>query len=411
MLTFACRAAIAIFVALTLPARAADEPAPYTHEDFVTSYWCGPPARFTTLERYKEIKDANFTVTFPIYGGATPKQIRDSLDFSQQLGMKAVIHDGRMQLAIGGSDAAKKNLDAIVKDYADHPALLAYHITDEPGTEAFAGLGEVNAYLKERDPKHPGYINLLPTWANAFGGLTYEQHVAKFIEIVKPAWLSYDNYSLQVQGDRQAFFTNLSTMREKSMGAGIPFWNIVLLTQHADYRHLTEPELRYQAMQTIAYGAKGIVWFTYWSPAEFDKTFKWEHAMINPDGSRDPHYDMVKTINAEVLAFGRELKHAKSIAVTQHGAKATPVNVGESPIKVDHGALTAGVFRNESGKHFAMLASLDYKSATTAKVRVETATAIERFDTTKRTWSNLQLAADKSISIELAPGGGSLLRW
>ena len=27
-------------------------------DDFTISYWCGPPAKFTTLERYKEIKDA-----------------------------------------------------------------------------------------------------------------------------------------------------------------------------------------------------------------------------------------------------------------------------------------------------------------------------------------------------------------
>ena len=42
----------------------------------------------------------------------------------------------------------------------------AYYITDEPGAAAFAGLGRLVAYLRERDPGHLAYINLFPTYAN-----------------------------------------------------------------------------------------------------------------------------------------------------------------------------------------------------------------------------------------------------
>jgi hypothetical protein len=410
-----CFAIVALFLTFTMALHAADEPAPYTADDFVTSYWCGPPPAMTTLERYKEIKEANFTVTFPIFGGATTRQIRDSLDFSHQLGMKAVIHDGRIPLSIGGSEEAKKTLDTIIKDYADHPALLAYHITDEPGTGAFSGLGEVNAYLKEHDPAHPGYVNLFPSWAaqlGIFGADTYEQHVRKFIEEVKPAWLSYDHYAMLKDGDRPGFFENLEIMRRLSLEAGIPFWNIVLATQHSAYRTLTEPELRFEAMQTIAFGARGLVWFTYWSPAGIDTTHTWTHAMINPDGSRDPHYDMVKAINADVLAIGREIKHAKSIAVSQHGGTNDAiVKVGTSPLQIDSGQVTAGVFRDESGKHFAILASLDYKAATTAAFRLEKAAGVERFDAAQREWSSMNLADDKTLQLDLPAGGGVLVRW
>src|SRR5688572_32153943 len=155
-----CRAVLACFVSLISLAVHA-EPAPdYTADDFVTSYWCGPPAQFTTFERYQEIKNANFTVAFPIYGSMAVEHNRAMLDYCQRLGMKAIIHDSRTVASIGGSADAKRNLDAVVKDYAEYPALLGYHIVDEPGSAAFPGLGEVVAYLKERDPKHPGYINL-----------------------------------------------------------------------------------------------------------------------------------------------------------------------------------------------------------------------------------------------------------
>ena len=402
---------LATIVPLTL---AEEQIAAYTHEDFVTSYWCGPPGEFTTFERYQEIKDANFTVAFPIYGNLTVERNKAMLDFCQRLGMKAIIHDSRMVASIGGSEDAKRSLDALVKDYAEHPALLAYHIVDEPGPGAFPGLGEVVAYLKERDPRHPGYINLLPSWAaelGVFGGDTYEQHVRRFVQTVKPAWISYDHYAMLKQGDRPGFFENLEIVRRVSLEAGIPFWNIVLCTQHSAYRTLTEPELRFEAMQTVAFGARGLVWFTYWSPGEYDKTHTWTHAMINPDGSRDAHYDMVKAINADVLAIGRELKRAKSIAVSQHGGdKHSSYKAGESPVLVDAGKVTVGTFHDEpASRRFAMLASLDYKGASDVKLRIATAAGVERFDPATRTWS--PAGAKDSVELKLPPGGGVLLRW
>jgi hypothetical protein len=392
---------------------AEDAPAPYTTDDFVTGYWCGPPEKFTTLERYKEIRDANFTVAFPPASGSSLELNRKVLDFCQQLGMKALVLDGRVPLAIGGSEAARQNLDAVVNDYASHPALLGYHIADEPGPGAFPGLAEVQAYLKLRDPKHPGYVNLLPNHVPpaALGGDDYERYVADYIKSVKPAWLSYDHYAMTESRDRPEFFPNLAIARSASQAAGIPFWNIVLVTQHADYRHLTEPELRYQAMQTIAFGGRGVVWFTYWSPAGFDPNYSWSHAMINPDGSRDPHYAMVKAINADVLAIGRELKHATSTAVVQTGEGGT-IRDGECPLAIAAGRLTVGVFSEaHTGRRFAVLANRDYKAATVTKFRFPTGATKTpgRFEPAKRRWTPVDASDD--VRIDVPSGDAVLVRW
>ena len=146
-------------------------------EGFTISYWCGPPASFLTPERFAEVKEANFTLAFPPCGSMTVQQNRQMLDYCQKVGLKALVMDGRMVHRISGNANAKRDLDAMIKDYADHPALFGYHIVDEPGAGAFEGLGEVVAYLKEKDPKHPGFINLLPTYArdfNLLGTKTYE---------------------------------------------------------------------------------------------------------------------------------------------------------------------------------------------------------------------------------------------
>ena len=113
-------------------ARAGDEESVYDPDSFTISYWCGPPPKFLTAERFAEIREANFTLAFPPCWGMSVADNRKMLDLSHQAGLKAVIHDSRMVHSIGGSAEAKKKLDAIIADYADHPALLGYHIVDEP---------------------------------------------------------------------------------------------------------------------------------------------------------------------------------------------------------------------------------------------------------------------------------------
>lgn len=61
--------------------------------------------------------------------------------------------------------------------------------------------GELVAFLRERDPAHLAYINLLPTYASneQLGNkgdtvAEYREHLRSFVETVKPAMLSYDHY-------------------------------------------------------------------------------------------------------------------------------------------------------------------------------------------------------------------------
>lgn len=383
---------IVLFVLLLI------SPAFAANPDFVISYWWGPTPKFTTLDRYKEVKNANFTLAFPAGGGMTVEQNKKLLDYCQQVGLKAVISDSRMPRSIGNNPKNKEALDAIVKDYSNHPALFGYFITDEPPAGAFPGLAEVVAYLKQKDPDHPGYINLLPTYAGPMGALgtkTYEDYVRQFVKIVKPFAISYDHYSFKNNGtDRPDFFENLATVRKVALENHIPFWNIVLCTECAGYRRLTEPELRFEAMQTLTYGARGLLWFTYWSPAESDHSTAWAHSMINVDGSRDPHYDMIKNINADVLAIAHQLNDATSVEVQNQKT------------------FMLGTFKSTAGDTLLLAANLNYKKPTDARIPVTTATA-EEFDPASQLWHRLEIQSidnHPQVQLSLPPGGGILVR-
>jgi hypothetical protein len=382
--------------------------------EFHISFWCGPPAEFQTLERYKEIKEANFTLAFPAcIGGTTVEQNRKILDLCKQVGLKAMIMDGRMVHSIEGSEDRRRALDAMMKDYKDHPALFGYHIVDEPGAAAFAGLGEVMAYLKEKDAAHPGYINLMPTYGRDHGVLgtaTYEEYVRKYAEIVKPSLISYDHYHFTDQGDRPDFFENLQTVRQVARDHKLPFWNIVLCTQHGWYRNLTEPELRFEAMQTLAFGAHGLLWFTYWLPAGMPESEKWGHSMILSDGSRGPHYEMIKNINADAKGIGDVLVKCESISVF-HSGKGATIKITESPIAVSDADVTVGVFRDGDKRHLALVTNRDYKKPAKPQVVVANKFAkVVRFDVASKTWSDAS-ASDGAITLDIPAGDGVLLRW
>src|SRR3954454_5296503 len=112
----------------TAQATAAETTQPWQPDVFPISYWCGPPPQFTTIERYRQIKDAGFTVVFPPCGGATPELNHRILAWCKELGLRAFVQDPRMPLAIGADAKAKAAIDTIVKEYANEPALAGYFI-------------------------------------------------------------------------------------------------------------------------------------------------------------------------------------------------------------------------------------------------------------------------------------------
>src|SRR3954452_21446585 len=98
---------LALLVLAASPARAADWPAGIPIDEFPISYWCGPMPEFTTLERYKEIRDAGSTFFMRMCAGTSVELNRRILDYCRQVGLKAFIADGRMPDGVP-DDAARK---------------------------------------------------------------------------------------------------------------------------------------------------------------------------------------------------------------------------------------------------------------------------------------------------------------
>jgi hypothetical protein len=386
-------------------------------KEFPISFWCGPPDEFITTEQYKAVAVAGFNyLAPPCEGRASPERNRKILDTARAAGLKAFLQDERMPLAITGVADAGKRLDAIVKDYAKHPAFAGYFLTDEPSASAFPGLGEVVAYLRKKDPKHPAYINLFPNYASEqqLGTPTYEQHVEQYIKTVQPFAVSYDHYHFLKNGDRPGFFANLETVRQLAKKYDLPFWQIVLAIPHLDYRPLTEAEKRWEAMQTLAFGGKGLMYFTYWTVGEGS----WGDAIIKRDGTPSRQYEEVRRINADVKAIGKYLLHAVSDAVFMNGAPAPetlPRVQGTPVIFPGGGDVTVGLFRADTHA-YVLFANRDYRKETATDVLLQTAgNKPQQLNKATGKWREVKSEqtpdGDLKIRLELAPGDAELYRW
>ena len=67
----------------------------------------------------------------------------------------------------------------------------------------------------------------------------------------------------------------------------LPFWNIVLSNAHFNYAEPTPAGFRFQAYTTLAYGARGISYFTYFAPPAGD----YRLAAIDQFGNKTATWD------------------------------------------------------------------------------------------------------------------------
>ena len=224
--------------------------------------WDGIPNDPTAI---KKMRDCGFTVA-----GFVPPA---ALDHCQAVGLKAIVSDARTS----GYDwpnvdpkAARERVESLIKEVRNHPAVYGYYLRDEPSASFFPGLAAVSHVVKEQHPGVWPYINLFPNYADVsqLGAPTYDAYVEKFIQDCKPPVLSYDHYAIFEGGvfREQLYYSNLESIRRAATKHDLPFWQIVLALGALNFREPTPVDMRMQVYTSLAYGARGIAYFKYFTP-------------------------------------------------------------------------------------------------------------------------------------------------
>jgi hypothetical protein len=362
-----CLAAAALAVIVPVCHAGAAEPR-FVQDRFAVGLWVDPPAKEQTDARFAEIADANFTFLIGIFGATEPAAVSNQVRLCEKHGLRAIV-------SMAGLPPERLPSDL---------ACWGYFLADEPGPGAFPGLRKTVDALRQARPGKVAYINLLPNYAPswALGTTSYVEHVARFLREVRPDVLSMDHYPMfspEADG-RDGYCQNLEVMRQQSLASGVPFWNFFNTMPYGPHTDPTEAQLRWQINASLAYGAKGVMYFCYWTPSgdEFPKG----GAILRRDGTRTRHYEEARRLNGRLKQLGPTLMQLTSTGAYRVRPKDDPaVALKGSPVRsLTSGDYLVGTFGHADGRravlvqnyHFAYGAwpTIEFDTAPTAVLEV-----------------------------------------
>ncbi len=351
-------------------AMSATTPHRFVQDRFAIGFWVDPPAGADMDERYREIAAANFTVVLGGFGARTPATVQQQAALCERYGLRALV-------ATAGLPPER---------LPESPAIWGYMLRDEPNTADFAALrADVDA-LRAARPGRLAYINLFPNYATPeqLGAADYDDHVRRFMAEVDVDVLSMDHYpAMRPDADgRQGYCDNLETLRRHADAAGIPFWNFFNTMPFGPHYDPTEAQLRWQVYTSLAYGAKGVLYFCYWTPAGDE--FPRGGAIITAEGRRTRHYEQAKRLNAAVRNLGPTLMGLRCHGVIRPpaaiesatGAVDTALLAGSPLRHLTAGDFLIGVFSHADGRRAVLLNNYSY--AHTAWPTVEFSAPLEQ---------------------------------
>ena len=334
-----------------------------------------------------------------------------TLDACRAAGLKAIVSDAR---ASGydwrNVDAAKarKNIASLVAKVGRHPALYGYYLRDEPETGLFPGLATAASLIRELSPGKWPYINLFPDYATPgqLGAANYPEYLEQFIATCHPSIISYDNYSLMDDGSvRENYWSNLEAVRAACRKHRLEFWNIVLSVAHFSYREPNAADFRFEVYTTLAYGGRGIAYFTYFAPP----TGNYRMAPIDQFGHPTPTWYFMQHVNLQIQKLAPTLLQLGSDAVYHFGpippgANGPPTNSLVTSVGADN--FLVGDFTHRDGSRYLMIVNKDLAKSRPCSPQFRQAPRrLQHVSAYSGTMSPFE-----GEDVWLPPGGGVLLK-
>ena len=280
--------------------------------------WYSIPASETSVERYREMRDAGITLSLSFLPNLD--EVKKALNAAEQAGVRLVVSCPEL----------KEETEKTVKQIKDHPAIAGYHLRDEPPIQLYPELSAWAKEIQSVDEKHFCYVNMFPDFASSkqLGTESYEEYVDEYLKQLPVEFVSFDYYPVYKEYLSKSWYANLELISKKSAEAGKPFWAFVLTTNY-DGAHVTPQTIaamRIQAFSNLAYGAQGIQYFTYWSATSVNAPSIEDQrgAPISATGKRSIVYDRARQMSEEIQNLAGVFLGAKVISVRHTGLGRIP---------------------------------------------------------------------------------------
>ena len=232
------------------------------------------------------------------------------------MGLRCLLDDPVMRgydLAhLPSDEQMSRDIAAIAKRHSTDPTVMGFYLHDEPQLSQMAALGRIVRLLRAAMPDKLPFVNLFPYREGQAEWYThYEDYVRAVVDTVHSPIISYDNYSLTQAGMGDEFFVNLELVRKVALEKTLPFWSCIQSVAHFGYQVPSDATLHLQVYSALAYGARGIEYFTYFTPQRGN----YRMGAVDHFGHRTATWDAVRRVNAELHALAPTLTRLHSVGV------------------------------------------------------------------------------------------------
>lgn len=330
----------------------------YTYEPIgngvmpILGYVSPPPANvmnqgninYITENSYRSIKESGINIVVGLYESypENPNQIPDALNCSYKTGIEYLVKDTRLSTQ---HDYFEKQL---TNNYINKPGCAGVLCIDEPNREQFSTIAASYKNFKKQFPNKIFYVNMLAMYAtskfiygtpNEEGGERipskeeYIKFVYDYLQIVDPPFISYDFYPClnEFPSIENDYFVQMSIIRKAALQYNIPFWTFVQTCsfKHNVTRIPTKADINWQVNTSLAYGAKGIQYFTLWAPFNINNDPSigeyFTGGILSNSGNKNQEFQYVKDINKHIAVIDHILMKCISIGIMQTGSSPAPI--------------------------------------------------------------------------------------
>ena len=278
-----------------------------------------------------------------------------NLQYARRNNLMAILYDDKKPLPMH-TDKAEAWIEGIMASITDTLDLQAIHsifLCDEPKTPDFPMYKIWTDAIKKKQVMP--FINLFSNQIEKTVIPDYDEYLSKYLEQCDLPYFSYHYYPFKLakvingevaKVDRvfrsQQFYSALEKMRDKSLETGIPFWNVILSIAHLNLAETTEETLALQVYSALAYGSKGIGYFTFYTS---DKG-NYRHGAIDRFGYHTPTWDLIRNINLQVHSLVPIYKNLKSVNVFHAETISSNGDVSNFTFSIDSAIAYSGILDN-----------------------------------------------------------------
>ena len=283
----------------------------------------------STVEMWK---DAGFnTVLSFIYPKdyQKPSDMIELLDLCAENNLKVILYDDRIhchRLQEMSEDEYEKAVIRSVKEFGNHPAAVAFFVSDEPNKDTLP-LAEKAVQIVQKHSPIPAFVNFYPMWRSkdyvdlvGVAGSEIDKLYSRFIKNTGLGCLAYDCYGAMSVRDTETemnvFFDNLNTYYKIAKETGVPLVTSLLCTGHWSFKQPNLSDMRWQISVALAHGVKGVQWFML-----YDNDEKLGDSPIDIYNERQPSYYDLRKVNREFLTDLGDLIPKLELEEVYHYAK------------------------------------------------------------------------------------------